>query len=414
MVSVGLARSRSNASELWTWLALAIVTAAVLPPPATATTAVVLILLIALGWVNPRLPFERPVVSLGAALVAFPLFFALRTNLLNADGTMLTPKFERDVPLMGAYLSHDELLEFFVHSRFWYYTNKWWGWSVVFSYQVASCAAGCLFVYALVRLSRRLAAERTWLFLTGVLSGAYMQLFFGDVENYTITAALVTVYVLLACRFLAREVPLWIPLLTLAVATAFHLEAGWLLPSALFLCLVSRSRTGALRDALKAALIGGAVVPLVFLYFNFHGLPLLRFASSHAGNALRLKNVFAIGMPRGYYADQLQLFLWLCPTALMIVPSVIWRTRPVDEVATFLAISAGSMMLLQAIWKSQIGVFEDWNLYAIGGMLTMMCIWRYMAVAAITRPMRIAGAALAAVGSLHTYAWILANHRSGH
>ena len=34
-----------------------------------------------------------------------------------------------------------------------------------------------------LRLSNRLAPDRTGLFLSGVLSGAYMQLFFGDVEN---------------------------------------------------------------------------------------------------------------------------------------------------------------------------------------------------------------------------------------
>ncbi len=43
-----------------------------------------------------------------AALIAaatWPLFFLLRTNVLNQDGHMLTPKLERDVPLLGAHLS---------------------------------------------------------------------------------------------------------------------------------------------------------------------------------------------------------------------------------------------------------------------------------------------------------------------
>ena len=31
------------------------------------------------------------------------VFFLLRTNVLNQDGNMLTPKLERDVPLLGAH-----------------------------------------------------------------------------------------------------------------------------------------------------------------------------------------------------------------------------------------------------------------------------------------------------------------------
>src|SRR5262249_22718181 len=143
-----------------------------------------------------------------AACVAGPVFYVLRTNWLNADGNMLTPRFAADVPRFGAHLTHDELLELFLHSRFWYYTHRSLGWSVVFSYQVISCAAGALFVYVIFRLARRLAPLTPWLFVAGVFAGGYMQLFFGDVENYTVTAVLVTLYVLAACRFLSGEVRL--------------------------------------------------------------------------------------------------------------------------------------------------------------------------------------------------------------
>src|SRR5262245_38995500 len=67
-----------------------------------------------------------------AAVASWPILFLLRTGVLNQDGNMLTPKLESDVPLIGAHLSHDELLELFVHSKVWEYTHRWWGWSVVF------------------------------------------------------------------------------------------------------------------------------------------------------------------------------------------------------------------------------------------------------------------------------------------
>jgi len=327
---------------------------------------------------------------------------------------MLTPKLEADVPLLGAHLSHDELLELFVHSKVWEYTHRWWGWSVVFSYQVVSCTAGALFIYILLRLSTRLAPERTWLFLIGSLSGAYMQLFFGDVENYTITAMLVALYVLAAWRFLAHETPLWVPAIVLALAAAFHLEAAWLLPTAAYLAMVSRSRTGNLREATQGGLVGGGTIALIFVAFHFYGLPLWRFFSSHAGHALRGSGVFAIGMPREYYVDQLQLLFSLCPGVLLVIPMALSYRRSADEASRFVLIGAVSMLMFQAVWKAANGVWDDWNLYSIGAMFIAIAVWRYAAAAASSVGLRLAACALAAIGSLHTYAWIIANHRPGH
>jgi hypothetical protein len=381
--------------------------------PSPIVAVFVLTAVTALAWIDPAPSLDRHTTSIAAAVCSLPVFFALRTNWLNTDGHMLTPKFEHDVPLLGAHLTHDELLELYVHSRVWHYTHEWWGWSVVFSYQVVSCVAGAAFVYVLLRLSRRLAAERTWLFLLGALSGAYMQLFFGDAENYTIAAVLMAGYVLAALRFIAGETPLWVPAAVLAVAMAFHLEAAWLLPSAVYLCAVSRRRSGDSQEVVAGGAAAAALLAAIAVYFNFAGLPLRRFFSSHAGQALRLNDVFTIGMPSSYFVDQGRLLLLLCPAILLVVPAGLWAVRRGDESTKFLTLAAASMLLLQVLWKSQIGVFEDWNLYATGGLLASLLMWRYAAAHAQSRPLRIAAAAVAALSALHTYSWILANHRYG-
>lgn len=401
------------AFESWLWIAIAAMMTIALAPSSVTALALSIAVAIALAFVNPRLPDIRPLNAAIGAAAAAPLFFLLRTNWLNGDGSMLTPKFQRDVPLVGAHLSHDELFEFFVHSRFWSYTNRWWGWSVVFSYQVVSCAAGCVFLYILFRVARRFAPERTWLFLAGVLSGGYMQLFFGDVENYTITAVWILLYIVAACRFIAGELPLWVAALTLAVAMCFHLEAGWLLPSALYLAAISRSRTGNVRDTVRSAALSAAFIAAVFVGFHVYGLPLRRFFSSYAGQALRLKDVFTFGMPRSYFADELTVLLRLCPGIAMLIPALAAMRQGADETTRFLAVAAVSMLLIQAVWKSQLGVFDDWNLYAAGGLLSSIVIWRYAAAAAATPLRRIAAAALVAVGALQTYTWIAANHYFG-
>ena len=112
------------------------------------------------------------------------------------------------------------------------------------------------------------------------------------------------------------------------------------------------------------------------VYFHFHGLPLRRFFSSHAGNALRLNGVFAIGMPSTYYVEQVNLLLLLCPAVLMLMPLFVWHRHDLDDEDRFLAIGAASMLVFQAIWKAQLGVYNDWNLYAIGGVVVSLLVWR--------------------------------------
>jgi hypothetical protein len=365
------------------------------------------------GLLNPRGGVDSHAAAVVAALLAWPVFYVLRTSWLNADGNMLTPRFEADVPRFGAHLTHDEILELFLHSRFWFYTHRWWGWSVVYAYQIVSCTAGAVFVYVLIRLARRLAPSSPWLFVTGVLAGGYMQLFFGDVENYTVMAVAVTCYLLAASRFLAGDAGLWVPAVTLAVAACFHLEAAWLWPSAVYLAAVSRSRQRSFREVAVSGAAATAIVAATFVYFQFNGLPLVRFFSSHAGHALRLNGVFAVGMPPGYYGQQLNLFFLLCPTALLGAALVLQRNLPRGSTARFLAISAASLVLMQLVWRSQIGVLDDWNLYATGGLVASVCIWQAVGAAAGTGSLRLVAALTAAAGWIHTYAWILMNHSHG-
>jgi len=363
-----------------------------------------------LGAIRARWTSQR--VAIAAGLLAFPVFFLLRTGVLNQDGNMMTPKFEHDVPLVGAHVTHDEMLELYVHSRFWYYTHRWWGWPVIFSYQVLSCAAGSVFVYLLLRLANRLAPARTWLFLAGALSGGYMQLFFGDAENYTLTAAVFALYVLAACRYLAREVPLWMPTIALAVGMCFHLQGGFLLPSLLYLFTISRSRTGSYGEAKKCAEAGIALGAAMLLYMHFHGLPLVRLLSSHAARTLR-GGMLSFGMPASYFLEQLGLLVLLCPAVLFVGPVAAWRTRGDDELSVFLGIAAVMMLGLQAIWKAALGVADDWNLYSPGAMIIGFYLWRAIAKSAASRPIRLAAIAVAVFGWIRTYAWILEHHRAG-
>jgi hypothetical protein len=376
----------------------------------TATLTIAVVVLFASGVVfalaDPPLRVP-PFVAAILAAASFPLFYALRTGVLNEDGNALQPRFLEAVPRVGAYLTHDELLEFYVHSRFWWYTHRWWGWSVVLSYQVLSCAAGMAFVYGVVRLAPRLAPRHPSLFALGAVSGGYMQLFFGDAENYTVTAALIVFYLIAAVRYVAGDVRLRVPAACLAVAMCFHLETGWMLPSLVFLASVERRRGG--HDLAASAAIFGAIGAATVVYFHFHGLPLWQFFSSHAGHALRSSSVFSIGMPWTYFVELARLFVLLCPSSVLVLPLLVSHVNR-DETTWFMIVAAASLLLLQLVWRAQLGMRDDWNLFAIGGLVTTCAIWRGVDVAAVSRPARVVAALTALSGCLHTYAWIAANH----
>ena len=99
---------------------------------------------------------------------------------------------------------------------------------------------------------------------------------------------------------------------------------------------------------------------------------------------------------------------------LILLPVLAWwRRLTTDETGVFLAIAAGSLLAFQLVWKAQIGVYNDWNLFAIGALVLGALLWRSLALSATGTPRRILAASLAAMAALHSYAWIAANHVHG-
>ena len=94
--------------------------------------------------------FSKTMYTVVFGIVCIMVFLLLRNNFINYDGQAFTEKFHRDVAISGAHVTHDEMWELYVHSRFWYYTNRFFDWSVTFSYQVLSSIAGGVFIFFLL------------------------------------------------------------------------------------------------------------------------------------------------------------------------------------------------------------------------------------------------------------------------
>lgn len=339
-------------------------------------------------------------------------FFALRSWFINPDGALFPMKFMVDVPAIGFHATHDEMWELYVHSKFWRYANDQFGWSVTVSYQVLSCAAGAVFVYLLLTWCRRVVPRHWLLAFLACVSGGYMQLFFGDVENYTLMTTLVMGYFLASVGAIDGKTPVIYPAILLALALTFHLEAGFLLPSLGYLLLVATQRGR--WSQVVAALTGFVlVVAGTFLFFHLQGLPIgdLVAHSQAFGDSGPFRRMLATPSV-DYYGEVANLAFLLVPSWVILIALVAWRRIPPDAVNVHLATACAGVTVLVIGWKAQLGVYNDWNLFAMAAVPVSLLVWRnvFRATGAGRVPWPIV--AMITVFFAHSYSWVIGNHWS--
>lgn len=354
--------------------------------------------------------FTRLLLALAVGLVGFGLFLSFRNGFINVDGQALLSNIPSDVLRKGAHVTHDEMWELYLHSRFWDLTNRLSGWSVAYSYQFLSSVAGGVFLAVLVGLSFVSLSDSRLAFVGLMVSAGYMQLFFGDVENYTLVSVWILIYVLFAYLFLSNKVGIVVPSLTLSVAMTFHLLAGWYLPSLAYLFGLAYQRQQK-RQILLAVVVASAWFGATLAFFHFNHLPIL--------DLFTKSNAFADG---GHYLRYLTRpypdYLWalsnlvflLFPSLLIFLPLVVYRRIHADPFNTFLVVSALSWLAFTFVWRAQLGVYQDWNLFAPGMIpLAVLCWHNFVRVQGLKHKRALALAWMLSSG-LHSYAWIIANH----
>lgn len=347
------------------------------------------------------------------AIVMTAIFFAFSTNLLNKDGRSFQRKFERDVPTLGAHVTHDEMWELYFHSRFWFHTNQAFGWDVRFSYRVLSSLAGGVFVYALSKYARQRFGKRWFVLTLLICAGGYIQLFSGDVENYTLTAALIFLYLWSADEYIRGKIPLVVPSFLLAVALTFHLLSGFFLPSLAYLYFLALRR-GQFRSAVLGFALSTLVVASTLFFFAQNGLPLRNlwtnsFASGQGGRYAE----YLVSPSLDYYSQILNLIFLLIPAFIFLFPLLLFkRIRPTETNLHLWLATAGALILTFG-WKAQLGVYNDWNLFAVTALPISLLVWNnFETIQDVDFKNEIAQFA-AFVFFLHALTWIASNHLAG-
>jgi hypothetical protein len=351
----------------------------------------------------------RVLVAVVVGTYSFTWFLGLRNQFINPDGSVFSYKFHADIPVRGATVSHDEILEFYVHSRFWYHTSRAFGWTVEYSYQFLSSVAGGIFVVLLLILGWMALGDKRWIILAlGVGTAGFMQLFFGDVENYTLVTALILLYLLTAYAYLEGRIGLLAPNGVLALAVTFHLLAAFLLVSLAYLYVVALQRRQLLSVALAAVTLI-AIPAAVLVYFNYHGLPLNLILTSNAfGQAGKLRRFVTPSV--GYYGQIVGLLFLLFPPLLCFLPLLAYKRIALTQFNIFMALAVIVFMGYVFTWNAALGVYNDWNLYAPAALPLAVFFWYNFARADWLVNKAGIAAALILTSGVHSYAWIIRNH----
>ena len=334
---------------------------------------------------NPQWRAAAWIAGLPLLLVVFA---SLRQrNLRLGDGALLTQLVERRIHEQGVLVTYDEPLELYLHSLAYRALHAAFEWDVASSYALLSCLAGVAFVSAMVWLWR---GGRSPVAMSAAvvvsLATPSLQLFFGYVENYSLVAVAALVYMIAAVRSVEGRLSVLVPALLLGVAMSFHVLAGWLGPTLLYVYWrQARDLSVRGRVVLLAAVAAAAIGPIAFTigWMTAVGVPLGALGETHLA---ALKFIFLVEPDAPYFVyaawsaahwrDIANQWLLTSLAPLLAVAAVLPALRAGavrgDGRLALFGLAAGFLHLFAMTWNAENGAANDWDLFALAGFFDAM------------------------------------------
>ncbi|MFZ1466220.1 MAG: hypothetical protein WAV60_19430 [Anaerolineae bacterium] len=366
------------------------------------------------------------------ALLSIPLFWALRlVHTRWGDAYILTNAIPYPDPALRLVYTWQAPLTVLWHAKLWALGQRLWQWPDAFpAYAITSVAAGAVYVFLVLQLAWEVGRSRGQRLLVAglLLSLGTLQLFFGYVENYTLPAVAIMIYLWLAARTLANKTPLWVTAAALGLANALHPSTLNLAPSLLVLAAISARRVGWPRTLLQAAapllLIGLGVIAM--MQAGGHGLQALLSSDRPGGGDGRwLVPLWTTATRWEHYTmfswehllDIVNQQLLSAPVSLAVV--LLCLARPLTAAAPslsayvrFLAVAAAGSLLFILLWNPDYGGQRDWDLFSLSSLpLTTLAAVLLGRALPDERARWEAALALVGLSAFHTAAWIFQNTR---
>lgn len=357
---------------------------------------------------NTPLWLSRIVITLFCTL----LFWLFRSYYANIDFLAFKRSFPDAVERGLLQVRFDEMWETFLHFEAAKSLNKIFGLTVDQTFQIISMLAGSGFVNVALILSRELNPEKPYSVFLVLLSGGFMQLFFGDLEFYSICGLLIFLYFLGSYLFLKGNVSVLIPAFILTLAMTFHMEAVYLFPSLIFLLIVQLSKREFL-PILFALLLFIGFLSWTLLFFVSRGASLQRLIGASWGlgrGGSVLANIVKFDLQ--YFWGQLNLLGLLFPAIWFLFPLIITGGIEKSVFNGFLVIASICGLLFFFLWSSSIGLYMDWNLFALP-LLPIILLFTHNLTRQDFPYKKLVFRLVFVLAYLSTYAWIYSNHSIG-
>ena len=302
------------------------------------------------------------------------LFYLLRTKThFLGDGYTLLHMLAEDRPTMTQW---SEIGESLIHIAVKSIIGGSGLDAALLANQIISIGAGLLFVSVVIWFSRKFFDQRWqhWLFVIGVLSGGYMQLFFGYVENYSLFTVSVAIHFLVGLKVAAGKLSKFLLLLSLIASMSLHIMGVTLLPATTYLLLADSfigSWFSRMKTTIKLTLASSivAILVAVFLYFyntdyffRFAFVPILQDRFTIEGYTMfSLSHLF----------DMVNLLVLLMPGIPILL--VLLARRSVRSLFgstdhRFILILIVSTIVAAFIFEAYLGMPRDWDLFSFAGI----------------------------------------------
>lgn len=298
-------------------------------------------------------------------VLAWIPFFLLRSNMISADMRIYMQWLPDQAGRNIVHVRFDEMWESNLHSSFYILANRLWGWSVPQSFQFVATLAGPVFLYLLVIFCQKiLPVKAPFLFLL-LISGGYMQLFFGDMEYYTLSLTLLLGYFLAALAYIRKDVPLEVPALILGIAMTFHMETAFLLPTLFYLSIFAFQRR-TWSSLVFAWITLALTISLTLLFFTHNGADLINLRDTSWGLGRGGNMLANIIIPTvATLAARLNMLTVIYPLIWFLPLLIFFKRVALNELNGFLLIGAACGIPFSLVWISTIGFYSDWNLFSM-------------------------------------------------
>jgi len=311
-------------------------------------------------------------------LSALPFWVFRQKMFLLGDGTILLRSIET-----GVMYKPEEPLEYLVHSAFYGFMNKYFSVTPQLSWAVISIFCGVLFVFFSMLIADYLGKTdlRKFLIFTSIITTGTIQLFFGYVETYSITALLVLVSIYFAVTSFEKKNHVYYAFFVFSFSVCFHPSAAGFSPAFFYLFIVTlKKRDGFFRKIYHTALTGIlAVFPVAIMLSLFHsaGFFLKDFLATYSGGEHILplsSNGLSHHVPYTLFSlkhilDIINEYLLIAPLTvfagvLLIKKAGRMKNLLSEKLFTFLLIASAFTFLFCFIFNHEKGFSRDWDIFS--------------------------------------------------